>query len=62
MLVQAFNSAVMASTKPWGFVSNEDIHDTLSAASTEASSEADAREKARDWTFMRVGNLTAWAA
>lgn len=60
LLIQAYNAVVRASAKSWGFVPEEDIHDTISgvAGKSTPSEETGGRE----WTFRRVGNLTCWAA
>ena len=55
ILLVALNAALHVSPKPWGFVSPSDMYDTLSAGNGE-------EEGGGDWTFRRVGNLTAWAA
>lgn len=52
LLCQAFNNSVASSTRPWGFIPADDIHETL----------AEATDADREWTFRRVGNLTCWAA
>lgn len=52
LLCQAFNSSVASSSRPWGFIPSDDIHDTLT----------EAPDSGREWTFRRVGNLTCWAA
>lgn len=52
LLCQAFNSSVASSSRPWGFIPADDIHETL----------AEAQDTGREWTFRRVGNLTCWAA
>lgn len=68
ILIQAFNNALGSSSRSWGFVPDDDIHDTLNAVPTtrgdgSATSEAVADEKSNEgWTFRRIGNLTAWAA
>ncbi|WVQ81331.1 hypothetical protein IAT38_003454 [Cryptococcus sp. DSM 104549] len=56
ILIHAYNSALLASSKPWGFIPDEDVHDTLSFAGGEAE------RKDKEWTFRRVGNLTCWGA
>ena len=50
LLVQAYNSSLVASPRPWGFIPPEEVHDTLETPDS------------REWTFRRVGNLTCWAA
>lgn len=66
LLVQAFNALVDSSSRPWGFIHDEDVHDTLGAAATAAAAaemeSGDATVIVREWTFRRVGNLTCWAA
>jgi len=52
ILIQAFNSALHVSSKAWGFIPEEDVHNTLNAGG----------EEGKEWTFRRVGNLTCWAA
>ncbi|KAL1407529.1 hypothetical protein Q8F55_006962 [Vanrija albida] len=54
LLIQAFNSHVLASKRPWGDIPDEDIHETVTSAP-----QGDA---AREWTFRLIGNLTPWAA
>ncbi|CAK9781856.1 hypothetical protein CC85DRAFT_329884 [Cutaneotrichosporon oleaginosum] len=49
LLAHAFNAYLLTSTRPWGFVPDEDLHDTLGAEEGE-------------WTFRRAENLTSWAA
>ena len=57
-LIHAFNAVVLSSSKPWGFIPEEDIHDTIShGASLSPDSEGN-----KEWTFRRIGNLTSWAA
>ena len=57
-LIHAFNAVVLSSSKPWGFIPEEDIHDTIShGASLSPDSEG-----SKEWTFRRIGNLTSWAA
>lgn len=56
ILAQACNSAILYSTKVWGVIPPEGIHDTLRLGE-EGEEKAD-----KEWTFRRVGNLTYWAA
>ena len=56
ILASACNSAILFSTKVWGVIPTEDIHDTLHLGG-ESEDKAD-----KEWTFRRVGNLTCWAA
>ncbi|EIW65775.1 hypothetical protein TREMEDRAFT_13823, partial [Tremella mesenterica DSM 1558] len=61
ILVRAFNACLLSSRKTWGFISEEDVHDTITGtAGTTSPDEVD--EGKKDWTFRRVGNLTCWAA
>jgi hypothetical protein len=64
LLIHAFNLVVLSSPKPWGFVPEEDIHDTLSATHGESATPASQAEErvSKKWTFRRVGNLICWAA
>lgn len=55
LLIQAFNSHVLASKRPWGDIPDEDIHETVSTA-------PQGETAAREWTFRLIGNLTPWAA
>ena len=59
LLTQAYNCAVLSSPHPWGFIPVRDIHDTILPSAHEGE---EVREKEREWTFRRVGNLTCWAA
>lgn len=52
LLAHAFNSYLLTSARPWGFVPDEDVHETLGSDS----------DSGREWTFRRVENLTCWAA
>jgi len=65
--VQAYNAAVHSSHRPWGFIPEDDVHDTVRNASSASpppgeDGEAEASTKLKEWTFRRVANLTAWAA
>ncbi|WWC98173.1 hypothetical protein V866_005064 [Kwoniella sp. B9012] len=68
ILIDAYNSSLMKSSKPWGFIPDGDVHDTLTSLSISgqvspsknASSEEGRKEK--EWTFRRVGNLTCFGA
>lgn len=64
ILTQAYNTAVSSSAKSWGFIPEEDIHDTARLPEISGASTPDVEEGKRDkeWTFRRVGNLTCWAA
>ncbi|ORX39246.1 hypothetical protein BD324DRAFT_618983 [Kockovaella imperatae] len=65
LLAQALNIVLLTSSKPWGFISEEDIHDTLKSDSTLSGStipDVVEDKKEKSWTFMRIGNLTCWAA
>lgn len=64
ILIRAFNNQLATSTKAWGAIPEEDIHDTLSASASSSPEKNDeARRKAEgEWTFRRIGNLTCWAA
>ena len=57
ILIQVFNTVVMSSKKPWGFVPDGDVHDTVSLGS-----DAPVGDASKEWTFRRIGNLTCWAA
>jgi len=57
-LIHAFNAVVQSSSKPWGFIPEEDIHDTISRGAGLAPD----GEGSKEWTFRRIGNLTCWAA
>lgn len=52
LLCQAFNGAVKASAKPWGFIDNCDIYNLKGSSNKIASS----------WTFRKRHNLIVWAA
>jgi hypothetical protein len=58
LLCVAYNAAVRHSRKPWGFISQDSIHDI---AALEASGEA-CEAKQSGWTFRRSDNLRLWAA
>ena len=58
LLCVAYNAAVRQSRKPWGFISQDSIHDI---ATLEASGEA-CEAKQSGWTFRRSDNLRLWAA
>ncbi|WWD06952.1 hypothetical protein V865_005049 [Kwoniella europaea PYCC6329] len=68
ILIDAYNSSLMKSSKPWGFIPDGDVHDTLTSLSISgqvspsknASSEEGRKEK--EWTFRKVGNLTCFGA
>jgi hypothetical protein len=62
ILTQAFNVATLASPKPWGFIPDDDIHDTVSGVAESGSVTATDDKAAKEWTFRRIGNLTCWAA
>ncbi|BEI92491.1 uncharacterized protein CcaverHIS019_0501190 [Cutaneotrichosporon cavernicola] len=49
LLAHAYNAYLLTSARPWGFVPDEDLHDTLGVEEGE-------------WTFRRSENLTCWAA
>ena len=62
LLIRAFNSAVLKSSKPWGIIQEDDIYNTLDTASNGTFTPSDdGSTKERDWTFRRSRNLTAWA-
>lgn len=52
LLVETYNQSVHSSARPWGFIGDEEMFDTLSSAT----------ESGKEWTFRRVQNLTTWAA
>lgn len=58
LLCVAYNSAVRQSRKPWGFISQDSIHDIVAL---EASAEV-GEAKRSGWTFRRSDNLRLWAA
>ncbi|KAF9788011.1 hypothetical protein BJ322DRAFT_1002048 [Thelephora terrestris] len=58
LLCVAYNAAVRQSRKPWGFISQDSIHDIVTL---EASAEA-CEAKRSGWTFRRSDNLRLWAA
>ena len=66
LLAHALNAVLLSSSKAWGFIAEDDIHDTISTeAGRSGSTTPDPNEetkKDRSWTFMRTGNLTSWAA
>nr|ODN90459.1 hypothetical protein L203_01568 [Cryptococcus depauperatus CBS 7841] len=64
ILIQAYNSALLSSSKPWGFITAEDIHHTLPstfAGGSDTPTSEDSK-KDKEWTFRKVGNLTCFAA
>lgn len=58
LLCVAYNAAVRQSRKPWGYISQDSIHDM---AALEAAAEA-GEAKRSGWTFRRSDNLRLWAA
>ena len=58
LLCVAYNVAVQQSRRPWGYISQDSIHDV---AALEASAEA-GEGKRSGWTFRRSDNLRLWAA
>lgn len=58
LLCVAYNTAVRQSRRPWGYISQDSIHDI---AALEASAEA-GEAKWSGWTFRRSDNLRLWAA
>jgi hypothetical protein len=66
MIILALNTALHSSPRSWGFVPDEDIHDTLNAAphigSGSTTPDGIDERSSEGWTFRRIGNLTAWAA
>jgi hypothetical protein len=62
ILTQAFNAAILASPKPWGFIPEDDIHDTVSGVVESGYASLTDDKAAKEWTFRRIGNLTCWAA
>ena len=59
----ALNAALHQSPKSWGYVPSEDIHDTLAMNEEDKDGNGGGGNGGPiDWTFRRVGNLTAWAA
>ncbi|WWC72891.1 uncharacterized protein I206_106855 [Kwoniella pini CBS 10737] len=70
ILIHAYNSSLLKSTKPWGFIPDEDVHDTLSSSISISSdhttpTKGGSREEGKqekEWTFRKVGNLTCFAA
>lgn len=58
LLCIAYNAAVRQSRKPWGYISQDSIHDVVTLeASTDAS-----EGKRSGWTFRKSDNLRLWAA
>lgn len=58
LLCVAYNAAVRQSHRPWGYISQDSIHDI---ATLEASTDA-GEYKRSGWTFRRSDNLRLWAA
>lgn len=58
LLCVAYNVAVRQSRKPWGYISQDCIHDI---AALEAAAEASEAVQS-GWTFRRSDNLRLWAA
>ncbi|KAF9653574.1 hypothetical protein BDM02DRAFT_3125545 [Thelephora ganbajun] len=58
LLCVAYNAAVRQSRKPWGYISQDSIHDI---ATLEAAAEV-AEAKRSGWTFRKSDNLRLWAA
>ncbi|WVQ74480.1 hypothetical protein IAR50_004081 [Cryptococcus sp. DSM 104548] len=66
ILIEAYNTSLLKSSKPWGFIPEEDVHPTLNPGGSDESGTAtptnDEVKKDKEWTFRRVGNLTCFAA
>ncbi|WVQ90157.1 hypothetical protein IAS59_003934 [Cryptococcus gattii] len=64
VLIQAYNAVLLQSSKPWGFIPEEDIHPTLTATggNYDLTPIGEEGKKDKEWTFRRVGNLTCFAA
>ncbi|OXB36231.1 hypothetical protein LQV05_004557 [Cryptococcus neoformans] len=64
VLIQAYNAVLLQSSKPWGFIPEEDIHPTLAVTggNNDLTLTGEEGKKDKEWTFRRVGNLTCFAA
>ncbi|WWD21204.1 hypothetical protein CI109_105688 [Kwoniella shandongensis] len=67
IIIQAYNSSLLSSSKPWGLIPEEDIHDTLTSvvsgtASPPVAAGEEGSKKEKEWTFRKVGNLTCFGA
>ncbi len=63
ILIAAYNTAIQKASASWGFVVEDDIHDTIEIEQEDVIGEgAEAVQKPKDWTFRRAGNLRAWGA
>lgn len=58
LLCVAYNAAVRQSRKPWGYISQDSIHDINTLEAVAEASDA----KRSGWTFRRSDNLRLWAA
>jgi hypothetical protein len=65
LLCVAYNTCLRKSSKPWGFISAEAIHDIVALEEAQAMDQGksgDEKEQAkRGWTFRRTDNLRLWA-
>ncbi|KAK8844136.1 hypothetical protein IAR55_006930 [Kwoniella newhampshirensis] len=65
ILIQAYNAALLSSSKPWGFIPEDNVHDTLTSVVDDtvlSSAGEEGIRKEKEWTFRRVGNLTCFGA
>ncbi|ODN76832.1 hypothetical protein L202_05428 [Cryptococcus amylolentus CBS 6039] len=66
ILIEAYNTSLLKSSKPWGFIPEEDVHATLNSGGSDESGTANPTnedvKRDKEWTFRRVGNLTCFAA
>lgn len=58
LLCVAYNAAVRQSRRPWGYISQDSIHDIVALEAAAEANEA----KRSGWTFRRSDNLRLWAA
>jgi len=59
LLCFGYNACVSKSKKPWGFVSQHDIHDII--ALEHAAKQTEDVKARRLWTFRWTDNLRLWA-
>ncbi|KAI0262095.1 hypothetical protein BC834DRAFT_1043661 [Gloeopeniophorella convolvens] len=65
LLCTAYNTGVRQSRKPWGYISQDSIHDILALENALAESGANGAQAERGrkgWTFRRSDNLRLWGA
>jgi hypothetical protein len=64
LLCLAYNPCVRKSSKPWGYISKDAIHDILALEEAQAAGkdeDKDSEKTKKGWTFRRTDNLRLWA-